>query len=159
MKKRPNWIDFGILGLVLVLAFLMFMKFKSTDEIVENNITSKKMVSLKIENVRDYSVNAIEVGDNVYSTDMNHYFGKIESIDVKDAYELMVKNDGEVVEARIPDKYDVVLTLDCNILERETGYYSEGVTEVKVNSVGTYRTENIQFSAKTSGINDGAEEQ
>jgi hypothetical protein len=159
LKKKPNWIDFGILGLVLILAFLMFMKFKSTEEIVENSVTSPKQVLLKIEGVREYSVDAIKAGDSVYSTDMKEYFGKIKDVEVEEAYEFIVKDDGEVVEARVPEKYDITLMVDCNILERETGYYAEGVTEVKVNSAGTYRTENIQFSAKTIGIKDGTGEQ
>lgn len=159
MKKRPNWIDFGILGLVLILAVLMFMKFKNTEEILDSSIATPKEVLIEIEGIRNYSVDAIEEGDNLYSTDMKHYFGVIKEIDVEDAYEVIVTNSGEVVEARIPDKYDLVLTVDCNIFERETGYYAEGVTEVKVNSTGTYRTENIQFSAKTVGIKDKAEEQ
>jgi hypothetical protein len=154
MKKRPNWIDFGILAIVLIVFLLLFMKFRNTEKIEKSNETETKVVTLKVEAVRDYTIDAIEVGDSVYSTDTQNYFGKVKSVEVEDASELMVKRDGELVEVRVPEKYNLLLEVECDVLVKDTGYYADGTTEIKVNSVGTYRTEKAQFSATTDRIEE-----
>lgn len=154
MKRRPNWIDFGILALILVIVALVFMKFRNTNEIDESTKKEKMTVSLKVESVRDYTVNAIKAGDKVYSTDTKNYFGKVKAVEVEESYELMVKTDGELVEVRVPDKYDINLDIECEVIKKDTGYYADGVTEVKVNSAGTYRTQKAQFAATTNQIEE-----
>lgn len=159
MKRKFNWIDYCIILFVLAVVVVLGLKIKnirSANSIVGNNETTntKKEVLLVIRDIRQFSVDALQVGDNLYSDDTNYYFGKIKNIQVEDSYLVLVKNDGESVLTRSPEKYNVTLTVDCNILDRPNGVYAEGITEVKVNSTGKYKTIGLLFSAITKSIQE-----
>ena len=144
MKKKFNWIDYSIFALLIIMVIILGLKIKSVitsnkkgnTEIVNNT----KEVVIVVEDIREYSVNALNIGDKLYSNETNHYFGEIVDIQVEDSYVNLVKNDGQVVSVRSPEKYNVILTVNCNILERPNGYFAEGITEVKVNSANKYKT-------------------
>lgn len=159
MKRKFNWIDYCIILFVLAVVVVLGLKIKnirSANSIVGNNETTntKKEVLLVIRDIRQFSVDALQVGDNLYSDDTNYYFGKIKNIQVEDSYLVLVKNDGESILTRSPEKYNVTLTVDCNILDRPNGVYAEGITEVKVNSTGKYKTIGLLFSAITKSIQE-----
>ncbi len=159
MKRKFNWIDYLIIVFVLAVVVVLGLKIKnirSVNSIVGNNETNnaKKEVVLVIRDIRKFSVDALKVGDNLYSDDTNYFFGKIKDIQVEDSYLVLVKNDGESVLTRSPEKYNVILTVDCNILDRPNGVYAEGITEIKVNSTGKYKTIGLLFSAITQSIQE-----
>jgi len=73
---------------------------------------------------------------------------------VEDSYLPLIKNDGEGVLVRSPEKYNIILTVECNVLDRPNGVFAEGITEIKVNSTGKYKTIGLLFSAITKGIQE-----
>ncbi|HEY8362997.1 MAG TPA: DUF4330 family protein [Tissierellaceae bacterium] len=158
MKRKLNWIDFSIILIVVAVVIILGLKVKNvlfTKSSGENQvINTKKDVVLKIEDVREYSVNALQVGDNVYSDDTNYYFGKIKDIKVEESYLPLIKDNGEVVLARSPERYNVYLVVECNVLERPNGYFAEGITEIKVNSKSRYKTIGLLFTATIESIEE-----
>ncbi|NLY84884.1 MAG: DUF4330 domain-containing protein [Tissierellia bacterium] len=158
MKRKLNWIDYSIILIVLAIFVVLGIKIKNilpTKSSGENQvINTKREVVLKIEDVREFSVKALEVGDNVYADETNYYFGKIKDIQVEESYVPLIKNNGEVVLTRSPERYNIYLVLECNVLERPNGYFAEGITEIKVNSTGKYKTIGLLFSAITESIEE-----
>lgn len=158
MKRKFNWIDYCIILFVLAVIVVLGFKIKNVTSIksTENNEANntKKEVVLLIEDVRQYSVDALQVGDNVYSDDTNYFFGKIKDIEVEDSYLVIAKNGGEGILTRSPEKYNIKLTVECNILDRPNGIFAEGITEIKVNSTGKYKTIELLFTAKTKSIQE-----
>jgi hypothetical protein len=158
MKRKFNWIDYCIILFIIAVIAVLGLKIKNirSVDLTGNNETvkTKKDVILVIEDVRQYSVDALQLGDNVYSDDTNYYFGKIKNIEVEDSYLPLIKNDGEGVLVRSPEKYNIILTVECNVLDRPNGVFAEGITEIKVNSTGKYKTIGLLFSAITKGIQE-----
>ncbi|MFA7411753.1 MAG: DUF4330 family protein [Tissierellaceae bacterium] len=158
MKRKLNWIDYGIILVIIGLVFVLGTKVKSikSQKSVGNGgiLNTRREITLKIEDVRKYSVDSINIGDNIYSDDTNYYFGKIRDIEIEDSYLILVKNNGEIIETRSPDRYNIILKVDCNILDRTSGYFAEGITEVKVNSTGKYKTIGLLFTAITQSIGE-----
>lgn len=158
MKKKFNWIDYCIILFVLAVIVVLGLKIKNvafTKSTGNNEVNNtKKEVVLAIKDVRQYSVDALKEGDNIYSEDTNYYFGKIKKIEVEDSYVVMVKNNGESILTRSPERYDVTLTVDCNVLDKPNGVFAEGITEIKVNSTGKYKTVGLLFSAVTESIQE-----
>lgn len=156
MKRKFNWIDYGVIFLIIAIIAVLGLKFrnilKPSSIVVEND--NKKDVVLLIEGVRQYSVEAIRVGDNIYSDDTNYYFGKIKNIEVTEDYQPVIKDNGEVVLARNPEKFVIKITAECNIVERPNGNFAEGITEIKVNSTGKYKTIGSLFTAVTYSIGE-----
>jgi hypothetical protein len=158
MKRKFNWIDYCIILFIIAVIAVLGLKIKNirSVDLTGNNeaVKTKKDVILVIEDVRQYSVDALQLGDNVYSDDTNYYFGKIKNIEVEDSYLPLIKNDGEGVLVRSPEKYNIILTVECNVLDRPNGVFAEGITEIKVNSIGKYKTIGLLFSAITKGIQE-----
>jgi hypothetical protein len=158
MKRKFNWIDYCIILFIIAVIAVLGLKIKNirSVDLTGNNeaVKTKKDVILVIEDVRQYSVDALQLGDNVYSNDTNYYFGKIKNIEVEDSYLPLIKNDGEGVLVRSPEKYNIILTVECNVLDRPNGVFAEGITEIKVNSTGKYKTIGLLFSAITKGIQE-----
>jgi hypothetical protein len=158
MKRKFNWIDYCIILFIIAVIAVLGLKIKNirSVDLTGNNETvkTKKDVILVIEDVRQYSIDALQLGDNVYSDDTNYYFGKIKNIEVEDSYLPLIKNDGEGVLVRSPEKYNIILTVECNVLDRPNGVFAEGITEIKVNSTGKYKTIGLLFSAITKGIQE-----
>ncbi|MDI9494990.1 MAG: DUF4330 domain-containing protein [Bacillota bacterium] len=158
MKRKFNWIDYCIILFIIAVIAVLGLKIKNirSVDLTGNNeaVKTKKDVILVIEDVRQYSVDALQLGDNVYSDDTNYYFGKIKNIEVEDSYLPLIKNDGEGVLVRSPEKYNIILTVECNVLDRPNGVFAEGITEIKVNSTGKYKTIGLLFSAITKGIQE-----
>lgn len=158
MKRKFNWIDYCIILFIIAVIAVLGLKIKNirSVDLTGNNeaVKTKKDVILVIEDVRQYSVDALRLGDNVYSDDTNYYFGKIKNIEVEDSYLPLIKNDGEGVLVRSPEKYNIILTVECNVLDRPNGVFAEGITEIKVNSTGKYKTIGLLFSAITKGIQE-----
>lgn len=158
MKRKFNWIDYCIILFIIAVIAVLGLKIKNirSVDLTGNNeaVKTKKDVILVIEDVRQYSVDALQLGDNVYSDDTNYYFGKIKNIEVEDSYLPLIKNDGEGVLVRSPEKYNIILTVECNVLDRPNGVFAEGITEIKVNSTSKYKTIGLLFSAITKGIQE-----
>lgn len=158
MKRKLNWIDYSIMLIAIAIILVLGIKVKNvlaTKTSGEQQvINTKKEVILKIRDIRDFSVDALQVGDRVYADETNYYFGKIKDIQVEESYVVLVKNNGEAILTRSPERYNVTLVLECNVLERPNGYFAEGITEIKVNSTGKYKTIGLLFSAITQSIEE-----
>lgn len=158
MKKRKlNFIDYFIIFIVISIVGVLGLKFRNASiKPSANNIevNNKRDVVLVIKGVRQYSVDALRIGDKIYSDDTNNYFGKIKDIQVTEDYEPVIKNNGEAVLTRNPEKFEIRITAECNIMERANGYFAEGITEVKVNSTGKYKTIGSLFTAVTDSIEE-----
>jgi hypothetical protein len=79
MKRKFNWIDYCIILFIIAVIAVLGLKIKNirSVDLTGNNeaVKTKKDVILVIEDVRQYSVDALQLGDNVYSDDTNYYFG------------------------------------------------------------------------------------
>lgn len=155
MKKKLNWIDYGLILLALAVIGILFVKFGMSQELSTEKELEERIVEIEIREVRNYTVDAMVEGDSLYSNDMKHYFGEIIKVESRPITEILVTDSGEVKEVEVPERYIVNLHVKVNVSERETGYYSEGVTEIKVNSIGSYRTDRVQFTGTVNSISEG----
>ena len=135
---KINLFDFLTILLVLVLIFAIGMKFSSNEETVVNTVDVT--YELKIESVRDVTVNAFRKGDSVYHYDTNQVIGTIENIETIEATDPMNTLDGQAIEAPLENRYDVIVTIKTTAVRHETGNLMIG--KVKL-------VEGVQFRAAT----------
>ncbi len=135
---KINLFDLLVILLVFVLIFAIGMKFSSNEETVTNTVDAT--YELKIESVRDVTVNAFHKGDNVYHFDTNQIIGTIENIESVAATDPMNTLDGKAIEAPLENRYDVIITVKTTAVRHETGNLMVG--KVKL-------VEGVQFRAAT----------
>ncbi len=99
-----------ILGLLVVGGAYRFKK--SSPQVIAES--QKAIVKVEISEVRQPSVDGIEVGDVLYHYDRGQYFGKIIDKQVENFKKPVETSDGKVVMADIPDKYNVILYIEAN---------------------------------------------
>lgn len=153
MKNRKfTWIDGLALVVVLGLVLGTCARFVLSDagETKKNGDTFQ--YTLKIDGVRQVTVDALQVGDTVYNNDGKAQVGVISQIQVSDAETTIEQEDGTIAEGKILDRYDVVLTLTAEGT-RKDGEYRIGTYTIKVNQLADYYTKYCAWSANVTSVN------
>ncbi|MBM7562474.1 DUF4330 domain-containing protein [Fusibacter tunisiensis] len=153
MKKLKK---FDIVLILFILAAVSVVGIKvfgmGTDDVITAVETRPAQVTIRIENVRTYTASHLTVGEAVLSDETNSAIGVIDKIEILPYEEVVETSDGQLIRATVPDKYTVMLTLDAHLSERETGYFAEGITEIKVNSETKIYTKKVITSGRIEGI-------
>lgn len=147
---------FDIVLILFILAAVSVVGIKvfgmGTDDVITAVETRPAQVTIRIENVRTYTASHLTVGEAVLSDETNSPIGVIDKIEILPYEEVVETSDGQLIRATVPDKYTVMLTLDAQLSERETGYFAEGITEIKVNSATKIYTKKVITSGRIEGI-------
>lgn len=147
---------FDIVLILFILAAVSVVGIKvfgmGTDDVITAVETRPAQVTIRIENVRTYTASHLTVGEAVLSDETNSAIGVIDKIEILPYEEVVETSDGQLIRATVPDKYTVMLTLDAQLSERETGYFAEGITEIKVNSATKIYTKKVITSGRIEGI-------
>ena len=157
-KKKINIIDISVIAIILIMIFvatIKFGKYNATSE--ESTKLDTIRYEIKINNVRDYTVNALESGDIVYDTLTNVQIGKLVEKRVKPAKGYEVLKDGKIIETEIPNKYDMVLEIETPALINSTGYFANQSVELKVGSEKTIETLYVKSTGIISKIEQNLE--
>lgn len=118
--KRGRLFGINIVDLVAVLlliAVVMFVVYKTG--VVNPNIapaTTPYRLTLLIEGVRQETLNELKVGLDARAFDAAVPLGKISVVDVTPALEEVPTADGRVVEAEIPNRFDVRVGVDTQAI-------------------------------------------
>ncbi len=136
-KKRPNVIDIIIFVVVMALVGLVVLKFGVVNKKESQGVTAEAnqvTYTAFIDDVRMATINALHVGDNVYDKKTRTCIGKITDVQYTPKMKNVIDNSGKTILVEYPDYYGVTLTLEGNIMEKEDGYFADGVVEIKANS-------------------------
>ncbi|MCK9217452.1 MAG: DUF4330 domain-containing protein [Firmicutes bacterium] len=125
-----NIIDLFIsIMLIVLIGFGAYKVFKVNPTAVVN--TQKVTMVYFIQEVRDVTYNAIEVGEIAKDYDKNTVYGKIVKKEALPAKKMAETADGRFVEAEIPNRYDVKIYIEGDAVVSKTGIYMGG-QEVRV---------------------------
>lgn len=112
MKRKFNWIDMIILGLVLMSIYFAYaLIFNPTDEA---NNSFEVEVKYRAKGLVIESVNAIKIGDVFRDTKTKQVIGILTDKEIVESYDLVETGDGRIIKARNPDRFDVFMTIKGN---------------------------------------------
>ncbi|MDP3386224.1 MAG: DUF4330 family protein [Eubacteriales bacterium] len=154
--RRMNIVDIIIIVFIIGGILVLVSKlgtFGSSGGQGEEMKMTKAIIVLEVEDVREATVNALKIGHIVLSEETNSTVGPIKEMTVIPYRDEIETVDGKLVFAEVPDKYTIVIALEASLLERETGYFSEGITEMKINSVFKFYTKYVSTSGRIEEIN------
>ncbi|SHH48533.1 DUF4330 domain-containing protein [Tepidibacter thalassicus] len=128
--KKINIIDISIILLVLLVAVggYKIISSKNNQNQYENKVYYDVEFKLKDKNLFDY----ININDTVKDSKTGSYLGKI--VDKKIIKSTKItenKEQGRFEKTVIPDKYDILLTVEANGIIGENNIIAEG-TEIRV---------------------------
>lgn len=122
---KVSIIDIFVLIIIVVAAFGVYTRFFTTNERVEVN---KKQLEyqIKIEKVRQGTFDALSKLGPVYDKTTKEYMGEIKAVASEPYYEGQELANGELKKSEIPDRMNVIITIEADGSESAVGFYVGG---------------------------------
>ena len=131
---KINIFDFLIVVLIIALVAVGFLKFRTFNNKVDTSSKGKIKYTYIINNVRDYTLKALQSGDTVFDTLTDVNIGKITNIDVRDARDIKSLENGESIVSENEYKKDIILTIETPGSSTSDAYFANKSIELKVGS-------------------------
>lgn len=149
MRLKFNWVDILIV-LVIISVGVFGYRVLNPRQAIGNVETRPVEVTIRVERVLMESINVINEGTVFNDRDTNLIFGKVIDKKIEDAYDLVETSDGRIVKTKVPNRFNLILTLegDGHVTE---DFISLGGREVRLE--GTIHLKN-NISAVQSKVVD-----
>ncbi|MGI6031050.1 MAG: DUF4330 domain-containing protein [Eubacteriales bacterium] len=120
----------SIVDIVIVLAVLVAVagfayKMNSGNSTIAVKADTPVTMVLRMEQVRQFTVDAVRVGDQVYE-EHGDLLGTIVSYETKPAYRTGENGDGTVTYAPVENRYNLYITLEGVARVSDTGIFLNG---------------------------------
>lgn len=140
MKQHKfNWVDGLVIAVILLLVAGTCLKFFVMDTTSVSRETSAFTYQVKIANVRQFTIDAIQAGDGLYENEGKGQVGVIESVTAEPAMSLAPLPDGTARDVPVEDRFDVTLTVSAEGV-LDSGVYKVGTYGIRVGHTATYLT-------------------
>lgn len=120
-KIRFNAIDFIILIAIIAALFAAVYRSGLKESIVAVRSNETIVYTLKINNVQRRSFDMLEIEDAIYNQSDDRKLGKIVAKEFTDAESYIVLDSGEIIKTTIPERVDIVLTVEATGRVSEDG--------------------------------------
>lgn len=152
MKKRKfTWIDALVILVAVVLIAGTFLKFfvKDTTSVTRESVPFTYQI--KIESIRQCTIDTLQVGDTVYNNDGKGAVGTISAIEIQPSTTLFNAPDGTIRRVEKEERFNVILTLSAEGVPTG-GTYKVGTYTLQVNESNLYFTKYSTWNATTYAI-------
>ncbi|MBR2593133.1 MAG: DUF4330 family protein [Firmicutes bacterium] len=139
MKKFKKLNGLDIFIIVIIVIAVIFGAYKAVN-INRNKGTGSEASYIDVEydacveRVRMKTVDAVNVGDLLYDDTTGVCIGEIINKECYPYMEPEISENGEAVLAQEPNYYVLKITVKSQVIDKEDGYYLNGVVEFKSNS-------------------------
>lgn len=146
-----NILDLFIIVMIIVLGIGGFYKIRKTNP---TDIIIPKPVELKISVIEreKFGIDMMEEGDILKEYDTGTVLGEIKKIEVNPATAEVTNADGEIKIAEIPDRYDLLITIDGKAIITENSIIS-GKSELRIGSKLVLRTKTYALDSIILEVN------
>lgn len=135
--KRPNLVDILIMLTlvgVVILAVLKTGVVNRTESSGIDESAQKTTYTAFVDKVRMPTVNALHEGDLIFDDKTGVCIGEIKSVSYEPLFYNLPDGNGGMVRAQYPEYYRVTMTIESSVIEKDDGYFVDGVVELKINS-------------------------
>ena len=156
-KRKPNIVDILIIVVIIGLAALAVFKFGVVNKQEASSVgdaAETKTITAFIDEVRMPTVNALHEGDKVFDEKTGICIGTIKEVSHEPYMKGVIAADGSMKQVEYPDYYSITLVMEGPVVEKEEGYFVEGVVELKTNSEMNVVTKYAKPVIKVTGISE-----
>ncbi len=157
MKQHKfNWVDGLVIVVILLLVAGTCLKFFVMDTTAVGRETVPFTYQVKIANVRQYTIDALQAGDYLYENEGKGQVGVIESVTAEPANSLAPFPDGTAREIPVEDRFDVTVTVSAEgTLENDV--YKVGPYGIRVGHKATYFTKYSEWEGTVVSLAENAQ--
>lgn len=132
MKKRFNGFDIAVVIILVIVAVATFYKVKEFTGSSAQNLEEKEiMITMRVDDVRDVTVDAFIENETITASETKAQLGELVTIESRPFMDVAETADGRFVEAEVPNKYTLLLTIKGQGLVTKRGYIMAGY-DVKI---------------------------
>lgn len=102
--------------------------------------------------VRQQSIDAVEIGAEVYDVRTDSYMGKVINKEIAPSPAMVTKADGTIVMAEKPERFDVLVTITVPGVETQFGFLANGKRDLNRESIQVLKTQKIIMEAKIADV-------
>lgn len=146
--KKINIVDVCVILVIILLVIGAVLKFGKYNSKSDDTVYTTIEYQINIENIRNYTADAFQIGDNVYDSLSGVMIGKITNIERKGAENNGSLVSGEIVKVKDPNRMNVILTIETPGTVETDAYYANKSIELKINSSKVIETRYV----KTTGV-------
>lgn len=144
-------IDILVIIVVIAMALGIYMRFFNTPETVE--VKSQKFTYfVRVENVRSFSVDALNNMGGIYDEKTKEYLGDIKNIKIIPAKDTGFNSRGEAVLVDYPERHTVILEVEADGKVGENGYYTQSNRAINVGSSLHFESKYIETTGDVISI-------
>ncbi len=126
---KVSVIDIILIIVIIAAVCAVGLKTMGAGGSAQVKTDSQFYVTVKVENVRDYSTKAISEGDIFYEKNASK-LGEVTQVSSENYDEIVTLSDGTAKVSSNPEKYTIYITLLCDGKEDSEGYYIGGTRQV-----------------------------
>lgn len=153
MKKKLNKFDFAVILVLAALVVAIVLKFVVfRDNTQTSTSTTPVTYTMKIQGVRQYTLDALAEGDTIFSSSTKSSVGTISQVDPQPAQTLITCDDGRVVWGGLEGRYDITLTIQVDATQ-SGDLFRVDTCNLLVNKQASYYTKYAEFSASILSVN------
>ena len=146
-------IDVFVIIVVILLAAGIYLRYFALETTASVGQPSEPIeFSLKVGGVRQYTVDVLAVGDEVFSGSNMEKLGTITDISVGPAMQWGSTLDGRTVQAEIEDKYDLIVTIQGEGVISDGHFYVSRIQELGDNQSASFFTKYLSFGGMVTDI-------
>lgn len=151
IKGKFNIIDILVILLIIAMIIGIAVRFKSSvTTAVKSDVDLEYVV--KIESIKECSVNALEKMGKVTDKKSNLDLGEVVNVDYEPTKYQSTTADGKIVLSEQPERYTVYLTIRTKGKESDNSYVLADSNELSVGSTAQIFTKYIDTTGKVVSI-------
>jgi len=148
---KVSIVDLVVLLLVLAVAAGSVWRFTSPVAALDQSDTTVAF-TIRIEGVRDFTLENYHVGLRVYDRQAAQFIGHITDIRHTNFYELHPHFDGSLAWVSVPGRLTIYLDIVANGRVTPTAVYVEGTYEIAAGSLRYINTKYVQTSGRIYSV-------
>ncbi len=149
---KVSIIDIAVILFICAAIGGAYFKFFMTPQGQAAGQFDTLIYQVEVKTVRQPSVDAIIEGAAVYDGESGNPIGEIIKKEVIPAKGYIEKADGTVVQAMIPERYDMLITVKTHGVENDHGFFAGGIIELKRGSDLRLRSKRIEVHSRVFDI-------
>lgn len=151
---KINIIDICVVLIIVVAIAVTYFKFNLSahSDVTKSNATV--VYTLEACNVRDFTIDGIKAGDKLFDEETDKFIGTIVSVDSDTAFDYITRTDGTIVKADMPERKNLIITVECPAIIREGAVVTESGKQIYLNQNNVCYTQTVQTEFKTIAINE-----
>ena len=147
MKNKINVIDVILILLVIIAILFAAVKFFKIGNKVSPEHYVDAVYTVRIVGLKDVSMELIPDSGELKDGD-GTAMGKVLSKNVEVAKEINQLADGSYKKIENKEKFDVYLEISCRGLQKDDGFYFDGLKNYGVNSNVYFDTDAVSFEGR-----------